>query len=87
MGEQYFALPGRFAMQKDKDIGSPQFSIEDTGMVKQRMGMGQPVSRFDPYQGAMSAKRPSRKRDLRKVEEWLKAKRRAEQNKREETGD
>jgi hypothetical protein len=24
----------------------------------------------DSYQGVMSAKRPSRKRDLRKIEEW-----------------
>ncbi len=33
-----------------------------------------------------SAKQPGRKRDLRKVEEWLKAKRRAEQLKRENEG-
>jgi len=51
------------------------------------MGMGQSVSRFDPYQGAMSAKRPSRKKDLRKVGEWIEAKRRAEQLKREDSGD
>jgi hypothetical protein len=74
-------------MQKDKDLKSPQFSIEDTGMVKLRMGMGQPVSRFDPYQGAMTAKRASRKRDLRKIEEWLKAKSRAEALKREDAGE
>ena len=73
-------------MQKDKDIESPQLSIEDTGMVKQRMGMGTPVSRFDPYQGVMSGKPPSRKKDLRKVQEWLEAKRRAESLKRENEG-
>jgi hypothetical protein len=74
-------------MQKDKDQENRDLSIEDTGVVKQRMGMGASVSRFDPYQGAMSAKPPSRKRDLRKVEEWLKAKRRAEQLKRDEESD
>jgi hypothetical protein len=74
-------------MPKDKDIKTSPLSIEDTGLVKRRMGMGQSASRFDPYQGALSAKPPSRKRDLRKVEEWLKAKRRAEQLKREESGD
>jgi hypothetical protein len=73
-------------MQKDKDLKSRQLSIEDTGVVKQRMGMGAPVSRFDPYQGAMSAKPPSRKKDLRKVQEWLEAKRRAEALKRENEG-
>jgi len=29
-------------MQKDKDLKSPQFSIEDTGMVKLRMAWGNP---------------------------------------------
>jgi hypothetical protein len=70
-------------MQKDKDIKTSPFSAEDTGVVKRRMGMGQSVSRFDPYQGAVSTKPPSRKRDLRKVQEWLEAKRRAEAIKRE----
>jgi hypothetical protein len=73
-------------MPKDKEVKTPPLSIEDTGLVKRRIGMGQSASRFDPYQGVMSGKPPSRKRDLRKVEEWLKAKRRAEELKREETG-
>jgi len=73
-------------MQRHKDPNSPQFSIEDTALMKLRIGMGQSVSRFDPYQGAMSAKPPSRKRDLRKVQEWLEAKRRAESLKRENEG-
>jgi hypothetical protein len=30
-------------MQKDKDLKSSQLSVEDTAMVKARMGMGQPV--------------------------------------------
>jgi hypothetical protein len=71
-------------MQKDKDLKSPQLSVEDRAMAKVRMGMGQPVSRFDPYQGAMSTKRTGRKKDLRKVGEWIEAKRRAEQLKRED---
>jgi hypothetical protein len=74
-------------MHKDKDLKRPQLSIEDTGILKQRMGLGAPVSRFDPYQGAMSAKPPSRKRDLRKVGEWLEAKKRAERLKKENAGD
>jgi hypothetical protein len=71
-------------MQKDKDLKSPQLPIEDTGIVKQRMGMGAPVSRFDPYHGAISAKPPGRKRDLRKVQEWLEAKKRAERIKKDD---
>ena len=42
------------------------------------------MSRFDPYQRAMSALQSSHKRDLRKLEEWLKAKGMAEAVKREE---
>jgi hypothetical protein len=71
-------------MQNDKDPKGAQLSVEDTGMVKQRLGMGAPVGRFDPYQGAMTAKPPSRKRDLRKVGEWLEAKKRAERLKKDE---
>ncbi len=74
-------------MQKDKDPKISRLSVEDTSRVKQRMGMGAPISRFDPYQGAMTAKPPSRKRDLRKVGEWLEAKRRAERLKKEDTAD
>jgi len=74
-------------MPKDKDIKTPPLSIEDTGLVKRRMGMGQSASRFDPYQGALSAKQPSRKRDLRKVQEWLEAKKRAERLKKEDAAD
>lgn len=74
-------------MQGNEDTKGSKRSIEDTVIAKARMGLGQPVSRFDPYQGAMSGKRPSRKRDLRKVGEWLEARRRSEQLKREEAGD
>ena len=74
-------------MPKDKDIKTPPLSIEDTGLVKRRMGMGQSASRFDPYQGVMAAKPPSRKRDLRKVQEWLEAKKRAERIKKEDSSD
>jgi len=74
-------------MHGNEDPTGTKWSIEDTAMVKLRMGMGQPVSRFDPYQGVMSTMRPSRKKDLRKVGEWIEAKRRAEQLKREDSGD
>jgi hypothetical protein len=80
-------FPRTIAMKNDKGPKSSRLSIEDTGMVKQRMGMGAPVSRFDPYQGAMTAKPPSQKRDLRKVGEWLEAKKRAERLKKENAGD
>ena len=70
-------------MPKDKDIQTPPLSVEDTGLLKRRMGMGHSASRFDPYQGVMSSKPPSRKRDLRKVQEWLEAKKRAERNKKD----
>ncbi len=70
-------------MQKDKGIKAPTLFLEDTGLVKRRMGMGHSASRFDPYQGVMSSKPPSRKRDLRKVQEWLEAKKRAERNKKD----
>jgi hypothetical protein len=70
-------------MTTNKDAGETQWSIEDTMKAKVRLHQGQPVSRFDPYQGVMSTKPPSRKRDLRKVGEWIEAKRRAERNKKE----
>jgi hypothetical protein len=74
-------------MQRDNDSKEVCWSIEDTVKAKVRLRQEQPVSRFDPYQGAMSTKPPSRKRDLRKIGEWIEAKRRAEQLKREESGD
>ena len=55
-------------------------SIESTRRMRARV-MG--PSREDPYQGAMTAKRPSRKKDLRKLGEWIKAKQLAEQVRRE----
>ena len=71
-------------VHKDKDT---QWSLEDTGTVTVRLRHAKSASSFDPYQGTMSAKQPSRKRDLRRVEEWLKAKRRAELLKLEESDD
>jgi hypothetical protein len=70
-------------MQGDNDSKEVRWSIEDTLKAKVRLRQEQPASRFDPYQGALSAKPPSRKRDLRKVQEWLEAKRRAERNKKD----
>jgi hypothetical protein len=87
MGKQYYAQPRDVRDAKGQGLKGLRLSIEDTGVVKQRMGMGAPVSRFDPYQGALSAKPPSRKRDLRKVQEWLEAKRRAELIKKENAVD
>ena len=71
-------------MHTDKHTTDQHWSIEDTGTPETRLVRTKRASGFDPYDGTMSAKPPSRKRDLRKVDEWLKAKRRAEQLKREE---
>jgi len=71
-------------MQGDKDDGG--WDIEDTSKMKVRLRQASPRSPFDPYQGAMSSKPPSRKRDLRKVQEWLEAKRRAERLKKDDSG-
>jgi hypothetical protein len=73
-------------MTSRKDAGDADWSIEDTIKAKVRLHQGQPVSRFDPYQGVMSAKQPSRKKDLRKLGEWLELKRRAEKNKKDDAG-
>ena len=77
-------------MKRDEDsTAEPKRSVENTGtarllLFQSKSPRPRPVSRFDPYQGAMSALQPSRKRDLRKLEEWLKAKGMAEAVKREE---
>jgi len=78
-----FALQRRPCMHEDRQ--GEQWSIEDTGSAKARIGEKASASRFDPYQGA-AMKKPSRKRDLRKIGEWLEAKRRAEAPKRENEG-
>ena len=70
-------------MPEDKD---DPWGLKDTGVAKSRLRAQKPPARFDPYQGVMSVKQPSRKKDLRKVEEWLKAKRRAKELKRENEG-
>jgi len=77
-------LDAEARMHKDKHTTDQHWSIEDTGTSEVRLVKTRRASGFDPYNGAMSEKRPSRKRDLRKVDEWLKAKRRAEQLKRED---
>ncbi len=58
-------------------------SIEDTGTGRLRLSRGRTEGGFDPYNGAMSTQRTSRKKDLRKLGEWLEAKRRAEEIRRE----
>jgi hypothetical protein len=54
-------------MTRNDGAGGADLSIEDTVKAKARLHQGQPVTRFDPYQGAMSTKPPSKKRDLRKL--------------------
>jgi hypothetical protein len=72
-------------MPKDRSKDEP-WSVEDTGMAKARIGDKTASSKFDPYQGA-AAKPRSRKRDLRQVQEWLEAKRRAAALKHEDSGE
>jgi hypothetical protein len=74
-------------MPRDKDTKDPKWSIEDTRSARIRLGESKVAVPVDSYQGAMSKKRPSRKRDLRKIGEWLEVRRRAEQLKREQGED
>jgi hypothetical protein len=60
-----------------------QLSIEDTGIGRLRLTRGKSENGFDPYQGVVPTQRTSRKKDLRKLGEWLEAKRRAEALKHE----
>jgi hypothetical protein len=58
-------------------------SIEDTSTGRLRLARGRTEGGFDPYNGAISTTRTSRKKDLRKLGEWLEAKRRADEVRRE----
>jgi hypothetical protein len=69
-------------MHKERQKGG-QLSVEDPAITKMRVPEKVPVSRFDPYQGT-AMKKPSRKRDLRKIGEWLETKRRTEALKHED---
>jgi hypothetical protein len=53
------------------------WSIEDTGTGRLRLTRGKLETGFDPYGGTVNQRAP-RKKDLRKLGEWLEAKRRAE---------
>jgi hypothetical protein len=70
-------------MEKDSPKGR-RWSIEDTGTASKRLAVSKSPGKFDPYEGAFASKPPSRKRDLRKVQEWQEAKQRAEELKRGE---
>jgi hypothetical protein len=69
-------------MQKDKAKDAAGPPVEDT------VGANRPLRKIavspgrDPYQRAVT-KKPSSKRDLRKLSEWIEARRRAEAAKRE----
>jgi hypothetical protein len=70
---------------RDAQSAPSQLSIEDTATVRARFERGKPgPSAFDPYAGALPARPPTAKKDLRKLGEWIKAKRTAEELKREE---
>ena len=73
-------------MQRGDDQGRKpgQLSKRETATAKTGVALREGSKGFDPYQGALSAQPPRRKKDLRKVGEWLEAKRRAEELKRQE---
>ena len=73
-------------MQRGDDQGRRPgiLSTKDTATVRTPVAPQQGQQGFDPYQGAFSGQPPPRKKDLRKVGEWLEAKRRAEELKRQE---
>ena len=63
-----------------------KFSIEDTAVALVRLGRlhNKSASGFDPYAGALTPKPPGRKRDLRKLGEWIDAKHKADEIKRQD---
>lgn len=63
-----------------------KFSIEDTAVALVRLGRlrNKSASGFDPYAGALTAKPPARKRDLRKLGEWIDVKHKADEIKRQD---
>jgi len=66
---------------RDAHSALSKLSIEHTN--KARAGPKR-ASAFDPYAGAVPARPPAAKKDLRKLGEWIKAKRMAEELKRQE---
>jgi hypothetical protein len=70
---------------RDPQSARSTFSIEDTAAARARLERGKRgPSAFDPYAGAVSARPPTAKKDLRKLGDWIKAKRTAEELKRQE---
>ncbi len=60
-----------------KQAENGSLSIEDFGKTRARL------KQHGPYQRVLAAKRPTQKKDLRKLGEWIKAKQLAEQVRRE----
>lgn len=62
------------------------WAIEDPSAASARLQppRAEPASGFDPYQRREQPKPRSRKKDLRKLSEWIEAKRKAEALKRQE---
>jgi hypothetical protein len=63
-----------------------KFSIEDAAVALVRLARlhNKSASGFDPYAGASTLKPPARKKVLRKLGEWIDAKRKAAEIKRQE---
>lgn len=68
------------------DVVAAKLSVEDTGETLARLGRGRNklASVFEPYGRALMPKPPARKKDLRKLGEWIEAKHKADEIKREE---
>jgi hypothetical protein len=62
---------------------SADLSIEDSAVTLSRLSRNA-ASAFDPYGGALKPKPPPRKKDLRKLGQWIEAKRKAEELKAKE---
>jgi hypothetical protein len=57
---------------RDAQSAPSQLSIEDTATVRARFERGKPgPSAFDPYAGALPARPPTAKKDLRKLGERM----------------
>lgn len=68
------------------DAPAAKLSIEDTVVTLARLARARSklASGFDPYGGALLPKPPARKKDLRKLGEWIEAKHKADEIKRQE---
>jgi hypothetical protein len=70
-------------MKKTHSNGSGSLSVEDTQSRKLRL-VGKPVASLEPYGNAARPMPAGGKAHMRKIEQWIKAKRLAEEVRRQE---